>query len=122
MPLRYVLDEHLRRALWKAIGRWNARSTPPLDAVRVGDPPDLPLSTLDPDILIWAEREGRILVSLDKKSLLVHLADHLRAGRHSPGIFLIRPGATIPDVLDFLVVAAYASDPDDWRDDARFIP
>jgi hypothetical protein len=63
-PLRYLLDENLRGRLWQAIGVHNQTGAYPIDVVRVGDPPDLPLGSLDPDILLWAEREGRILVSL----------------------------------------------------------
>ena len=41
MPLTYLLDEHLRGPLWRAIQRHNALGTDPLDAVRVGDVEDL---------------------------------------------------------------------------------
>jgi hypothetical protein len=122
MPLAYVLDEHLRGALWRAISQWNARGIDPVDVVRVGDPPDLPLGTLDPDLLAWAEHAGRILVSRDRNTLVAHLGDHLRAGARSPGIFLIRPGGTLSQVLAMLVLAALSSDPADWRDAVTYIP
>jgi hypothetical protein len=120
--LRYVLDENLRGVLWHAIQQHNCQSTFPLDAVRVGDPPDLPLGTLDPDILIWAEHEGRIFVSLDKKTLPGHLTQHLQQGRHSPGIFIVIPSSQLTDILDYLTYAAYAGDPLDYADALRFIP
>src|SRR3954454_17155962 len=105
MPLRYVLDEQLRGGgLWQAIQRHNGHGFGVLEAVRVGDPPDLPLRSLDPAILLWAEREGRILVSKDKNTMPGHLADHLKAGHHSPGVFLIRLGSIIPDLVDALVL------------------
>src|SRR5262249_8257039 len=122
MPLSYLLDEHLRGTLWNAIQRYNAQGGFPLDVARVGDPPDLPLGTLDPAILAWAERENRILVSRDEKTLGTHLADHMAAGHHSPGIFIIRPRSTRPQVIAFLAAAAYASAPVDWRDQLRYIP
>jgi hypothetical protein len=90
MPIRFLLDENLPVRLWSAIVRQNPPGLAPIDVIRVGDPPDLPLGTQDPDILIWAEGEGRILVSEDLNTLPLFLDDHLRAGRHSPGIFLIR--------------------------------
>lgn len=121
MALRYLLDEHLRGPLWVAIERHNARGVNPIDVVRLGDPTDLPLGTLDPDILLWVEREGRILVSLDKATLPLHLSDHLAAGHHSPGIFTLRRGVSIPDVVDFLVLAAHASDASEWQDGIEYI-
>ena len=122
MPLRYPLDEHLRGPLWHAVQKHNAAGIHPLDTTRVGDPADLPLGTPDPDILIWAEREGRVLVSEDRATMATHLANHLRAGRHSPGVFLLRPGVTLPQIVDALAVAAYAGDPGAIQDRTEFIP
>jgi hypothetical protein len=123
MPLRFVLDEHLRGGgLWQIIQRHNAQGINPLDAVRVGDPSDLPRGTLDPDLLIWAEREGRILLSRDYNSLPGHLAQHLRMGRHSPGIFLLRRRAALSVVLGDLIVTAHAGDASDFQDAIQLIP
>ena len=66
MPLPYLLDEHLRGPLWRVIQRHNATGGLPIDALRVGDPDDLPLGSDDATILAWAEREGRILLTLDR--------------------------------------------------------
>jgi hypothetical protein len=93
-----------------------------LDFVRVGDPLDLPLGSLDSDILLWAERENRILVSRDGTTMPGHLADHLNQGNHLPGLFLIRPRARIRYVVDFLAYVAYFSDPAEWQDGIAYIP
>jgi len=50
------------------------------------------------------------------------LADHLTAGRHSPDLFLLRPLSPLPQIVDFLVAAAYASDASEWADVWRYIP
>ncbi len=122
MPLSFLLDEHLRGTLWRAIQHHNARGSNPIDVVRVGDPESLPLGSLDPEILLWAEREERILVSEDRKTLARHLADHLLAGHHSPGIFTIRGTTTLSRLISFLEVAAYASEAHEWRDKIEYIP
>jgi hypothetical protein len=122
MLSRYVLDEHLRGLLWHALQQQNAGGAHPIDVVRVGDSPDLPLGTGDPTVLLWAEREGRILVTRDVKTMRGHLAAHLQAGHHSPGVFLIRRQATLPEVVDHLVLVAYAGDPAAVRDQAQYIP
>src|SRR5947209_3241076 len=102
MPLRYVLDEHLRGPLWRAIQWHNSSGVYPIDVTRVGDPVDLPLGADDPALLQWAEREQHILVSHDLDTMALHLADHLAAGRHSPGVFLIRPFSSLPQTVSFL--------------------
>lgn len=121
MPLRFLLDEHLRGPLWRAIQRRNATGEIRIDATRVGDLPDLPLGAGDREILVWAEREERILITADKSTMVQHLEEHLRAGRRSPGIFMILPGAALRDVLEFIALASLYSDPEEWRDRIEFL-
>jgi hypothetical protein len=121
MPLAYLLDEHVRGLLWRHVQRHNAFGRPAINAVRVGDPPDLPLGALDPAMLLWAEKEDRIVVSRDKGSLVTHLRNHLAAGHHSPGIFLLRDVA-LAEIVEFLACAAHASEPVEWQDRVVFIP
>ena len=87
----------------------------------MGDETDLPLGTKDREMLAWAERENRIVVSADRKTMAGHLAAHLSAGRHSPGVFIVLPGAKAENVVWFLMAAAYASEPHEWRDRVEFI-
>jgi len=122
MPLRLVLDENQRGPLWRAVVRHNQLGVHVLDVVRVGDPPDLPLGSTDAEILIWSEREQRILVTFDKTTLAGHLADHLQAGRHSPGIFTIRRGSSPSQIVAHLALVAYASEAWEWQDRIEFIP
>ncbi len=122
MALRFVLDENLRGRLWRATQRHNALGLNPIDVTRVGDPPDLPLGATDPDILIWAEREGRVIVSSDRATLPPHFRSQLQSGNHSSGLFLIRPRSTISQIVCHLVLAAYAADPAQLRDQIEWIP
>jgi hypothetical protein len=122
MPLRFVLDEIQRGLLWRAVIRHNQAGVCPLDVVRVGDLPDLPLGSADPDILLWCEREDRILVSFDKATLAGHLANHLQTGHHSPGIFMLHRASRLSQVVAHLALAAHASDAWEWQDRVEFIP
>ncbi len=123
MPLRFLLDEHLRGgALWRAIQKHNSLGSYPVDVVRVGDSPNLPLGSSDSDILLWAEKQGFLLVSQDKRTLAANLANHLQAGHHIPGIFIIRTRSTVAQVIPFLAAAAHASEIIDWQDRVWFIP
>ena len=74
-----------------------------------------------PDVLRWADRQQRILISRDSKTLPGHLTEHLRGGGHSPGLFLLRR-VPLPLVVDFLMLAAYASEPSEWENRVEFIP
>jgi hypothetical protein len=122
MTLRYVLDEQLRGQLWSALQHHNAAGQDVVDVTRVGDPLGLPIGTPDPDLLLWAEREGRIVVSADKKTMPTHLANHLRAGHHCPGLMLIRSGSSLPSIVFALALAAHAGDPSAYEGQANYIP
>ena len=122
MALRYVLDENLRGPFWLAMQRECAAATPPVDVTRVGDPPDLPLATTDPDLLIWAEREGRVVVTLDEQTMPAHHADHLAGGRHSCGLFILRKRQPWAALIQTLLRLAATTDPAAVQDVVRFIP
>lgn len=122
MALAFVLDEHLRGVLWIAIQRHNSYGGSPIDIVCVGDPPDLPLGSSDPDILTWSERNGRILISRDFSTMITFFARHLQAGNHSPGLIFLRRRWTIPTVIAALEIAANAGEPADFIDQVNYIP
>jgi hypothetical protein len=47
---------------------------------------------------------------------------HLAAGRHSPGLFVVRPGCSIGQIVAFFELSTYAGDPADYADQVKFIP
>ena len=122
MPVTFLLDENVPGRIWRAIQRHNEDSADILDVVRVGQPDDLPFSADDRSILLWAERQGRILITEDKNTMPAHLATHLQGGHHSPGIFMVRPGTRVPDLLELLVLVTQASPSAEWRDRIEYIP
>ncbi len=122
MALSFLLDENQRGLLWQAIQHHNALGLYPIDAVRVGDPPDLPLGTADPAVIRWAEREDRLIVSEDRSTMQTFLAQHLQAGGHCPGLLLLRPSAVLTQVVFSLALIAHAADPLVLQDSVEFIP
>ncbi|HET6248327.1 MAG TPA: hypothetical protein VFE47_11560 [Tepidisphaeraceae bacterium] len=122
MPLRFLLDEHIRRTMWSAILRHNFRSQDVLDVARVGAEGAPRYGTLDPELLIWSEAEGRILLTEDKSTMPAHLGDHLARGNHSPGVMMLRRGVFLSDLTEFLCLATYASEPGEWEDRITYIP
>jgi len=119
---RYLLDENLRGPLYNALVRANDRLSEPIAIERVGDVEDLPIGSLDPDILRWIEREGFILITNDVRSIPRHLGDHLAAGGHVPGVFLIGLPCRIADLVEWLIVLARDGDDHLWRDRVTNLP
>ena len=118
----YLLDECQRGELWRHVNSHNASGEFPIECARLGDLPGQRLRAKDHEVLAWAEEAGRILVTRDRSTMGTHLNAHLRRGRHSPGIFIVRPGKPLANVLEFLVCAAYASERQDWADRIEYIP
>lgn len=122
MAIAFVLDEQLRGVLWKSIIRHNKTSAEMIDATRVGDPLDLPRGTPDSELLEWAANEDRVVISLDRKTLIKQFGEFLGTGKSSPGILLIRSKATIPEVVEFLSVATAIGTPSEFANRFQFIP
>jgi hypothetical protein len=112
MILRYLFDENTDTVV-PAVLR---QRDPDIVIWRVGDPGAPPLGTLDPEILVWCERHDLVLVTNNRHSMPIHLAAHLAADRHVPGIFVINLGLSIGQIVDILILAAYASHADEHRD------
>ena len=83
--IRYLLDEHVGHRLQRALRRRSAE----IVAWHAGDPGVPRVSTADPQILVWCEASGFLLITNNRSSMPVHLSDHLEAGNHMPGIFIL---------------------------------
>jgi hypothetical protein len=68
MALRFLLDEHVARAIQSQLLRLDAG----IEVLAVGQPLAPPKGTLDPDILIWIERTGYILLTANRRTIPEH--------------------------------------------------
>jgi len=79
-------------------------------------------STLDPEILLWCEDYRFILVTNNRKSMPVHLAEHITQGHHIPGIFILNPSLSIGENIDELILIAEGSFDDEYQDQIIHLP
>ncbi len=121
MALRYLIDENQRGPLWADVRRANSRRAAPIEIACVGEESDLPLGMSDPEILIWAEQHGFVLIPHDVRTMPGHFAAHLGSGHHSPDVFLVALPASIPAILEALFYYADESEEDTWSDQILFI-
>ncbi len=117
MKPRFLLDEHVNRAIQRQL----RRSDPRIEVLAIGDPGAPPAGTSDPDLLRW-EENGYILVTENRSTIPDHLSEHFAAGRHIPGLFWIRPGIGIGRIIEELYLIWHASTADEYRDRPLFIP
>lgn len=76
----------------------------------------------DPEVLLLAAEQGRILVSHDENSLPGHFRDFLAAGYKSSGVFIVRQGAPIGAVIESIVLLWVASEADEWINRIGWLP
>ena len=96
MKPRFLLDEHINPAIQRQLHRL----APTLEVLVVGQSDAPSKGTSDPDLLIWLEENNYILVTENRSTIPVHLADHFAQGRHIPGVFWVRPNVNIGQIIE----------------------
>lgn len=118
MKPRFLLDEHVNRAIQRQLRRLDAR----IEVLAIGDPGAPPTGTSDPDVFGWLEENGYILVTENRSTIPVYLSDHFAAGRHIPGVFWIRPDVGIGRIIEELYLIWFVSTAEEYGDRMLFIP
>ena len=75
MRPRFLLDEHVNRAIQRQLRRLDPR----INVLAINDSDAPPAGTSDPDILLWIEKSGYILVTENRSTIPGHLSDHYAA-------------------------------------------
>lgn len=118
MRPRFLLDEHVNRAIQRQLRRMDLR----IDVLAINDPGAPPAGTSDPEVLLWIEKSGYILVTENRSTIPEHLTNHYAAGGHVSGIFWLRPHASLSSVIEELYLIWAVSTTDEYEDCALFIP
>ena len=75
----------------------------------------------DPEVLAIAARDGRILVTHDRKTMPGHVARFIE-NEISPGLFIISQDTPIIDVAEELLLIWAASETEEWLNRICSIP
>ena len=118
MKPRFLLDEHVDRAVQCQLRRLDSQ----IEVLAIGDPEAPPPGTPDPEILVWLEQRGYLLVTANRSTMPVHFAAHVEMGHHLPGIIWLRPGITLGRIIDELFLIWTASTAEEYQDALLFIP
>jgi hypothetical protein len=116
--IQFLLDENVNPRLRKALRRLNRA----MSVRAIGEAGAPPLRTPDPVILNWCEEHDFVLVTNNRKSMPVHLKDHLEADHHTPGILILNAEMTLGDNAAELHLIWQIGDPEEFRDQIRFLP
>ncbi len=76
----------------------------------------------DPDVLAFATRDNRVLVTSDLRTMPRHFGDFLEANGRCAGVFLVKQRAPLADVIEALVLVWAASAANEWNNRIVEIP
>jgi hypothetical protein len=114
----YLFDENVPEQLMDAL----IQREPAIEISIVGQETARPKGTLDPEVLLFAEKSKRALVTLDKKSIARHEANHRAVNHHTWGVFNLRNGFSTLRYVEDLILIWSSSDAEDWRDRMEWLP
>jgi len=118
MALKYLMDENI-----DPIYPTQLRSKQVELIIRVIGEPSIPAKgTKDPEILEGCEKYDFILVTNNRKSMPVHLNDHLQANHHIPGIFILNANLSVGQNIDELILIAECSFANEYQDQIIHLP
>ncbi len=118
MAIQYLIDENMPSLYREQL----LRHLPNLIVRTVGDSGVPARGTLDPEIIVWCEKNSFLLITKNRRSMPFHLADHLSAGCHLPGILVLRRQADVGQVMADLVLIAEAADDNEYLDRISYVP
>ena len=115
MSLRFLADQNFSRPILSGV----KRREPAIDLVRVQD---IGLKNHpDPDILAFAAREGRVLLSHDYRAMPEHFRE-FAAKQSSAGVFLFPQRVPVADSIDTLMLIWAVSRAEEWENRLVYLP
>ena len=76
----------------------------------------------DPEVLDFAAREGRILITRDASTVPDFAFERLDQGKAMPGVFIWRRRAALGAVLDDLILVVQVSEAEEWQGRIVYLP
>ncbi len=114
--LRLATDEDFNNRILRGL----LRRMPSLDVSRVQDVGLC--GSKDPDVLEWAARDGRVLLTHDASTMSAFAYERVKQGLVMPGIFEISPDMPIGQAIEEIVMIAMASLEAEYEGQVRHLP
>lgn len=116
MKVRFLADADLNRAIVSGV----LRREPSLDFLTAQAARLRNMS--DPEVLVLAEEQQRVLVSHDVGTMPGHFRTFRSAGKQSSGVFLIPQSLDVGTAIDELILIWLASEAAEWKNRLEWLP
>ena len=114
--LRLLIDQDLDHDILRGL----IRRIPQLDAVTAFE---IGMSrATDPELLTWAAKENRVIITHDRTTMPAHASNLLRAGKVMAGLAIVSRRLALHQVLDDLELMITCSEGDEWSNVIQYLP
>lgn len=76
----------------------------------------------DPGVLLYCEREERVLVTHDRRTMPRHLRDHLAAGHLCPGVIIVPQAMPVGAAIDQILIIWASVSASEMRNRIEWLP
>jgi hypothetical protein len=114
--LRLLIDQDLDHDILRGL----IRRIPQLDAVTAFEI-GMGKAT-DPQLLVWAAQEGRILITHDRKTMPAHAADLMAHRGNMAGLFIVPRSMPLHQVIEELDLMITCSENEEWINAILYLP
>ena len=114
--LRLATDEDFNNRILRGL----LRRRPDLNVVRAQDAGLIGRG--DAEVLAWAAREGRVLLTHDVTTMKWHVDERTAAGLPMPGVFEVSQHIPIVRAIEDILLLAECSLEGEWEGQIRFLP
>ncbi|HEX8150450.1 MAG TPA: DUF5615 family PIN-like protein [Pyrinomonadaceae bacterium] len=76
----------------------------------------------DAEVLAWAAREGRVLLTHDVTTMKRYVDERVALGLSMPGVFEVSQQAPIAQAIEDILLLAECSLEGEWEGQVRFLP
>jgi len=115
---RFLVDECVPSALARGL----RRRLPDVSVLQVGDPHAPAKGASDTQLLVFCEKEKRLLITADRATTSDCVKEHLLRGRHTWGVLVVGADVSLGHVLGELVLVYEASEDAEWIDVLYYLP
>ena len=114
--MKFATDENFNNRILRGL----VRRLPELDIVRVQDTEFYQAD--DTDVLVWAAREERVLLTHDEQTMSHFAYQQMHIGNTIAGVIIVETKLPIGMVIDELEIIAGCSTASDWTNRVQFLP
>lgn len=114
--MRFLADENFNGKVLAGL----RAELPDLDVIRAQD--TVMYQASDPDLLTWAAREGRVLLTHDVRTVPGFAFERVYAGLSMPGVIVVDGGISVGLAIADLMLMIEVSLPGEFEDQVRYIP